>query len=66
VPHGTPGGTSVFNFSPQGGGGFHWFRSQAVDRRGRERRAYLFGIAGRPQPGVNASIQVQVGYTFWK
>ena len=25
VPHGTPGGTSVWNFSPQGGVGIHYF-----------------------------------------
>ena len=39
---------------------------QAIDRRGSERRAYLLGLAGDRNPGVNASIQVQVGYTFWK
>ncbi len=27
VPHGVPGGTSVFNFSPQGGVGLHYFTS---------------------------------------
>jgi lipid A 3-O-deacylase len=66
VPHGLPGGTSVFNFSPQGGGGFHYFTS--------EKRSIDFGIngvhissasLGDKNPGVNASIQVQVGYTFW-
>jgi lipid A 3-O-deacylase len=67
VPHGTPGGTSVFNFSPQGGGGFHYFI--------RPRRSIDVGVnaihissasLGDRNPGVNASIQVQVGYTFWK
>ena len=67
VPHGTPGGTSVINFSPQGGGGFHFFTS--------EKRSIDLGVngvhissasLGDKNPGVNASIQVQVGYTFWK
>lgn len=67
VPHGTPGGTSVFNFSPQGGIGFHYFT--------RQKRSIDLGVnavhissasLGDRNPGVNASIQVQVGYTFWK
>ena len=67
VAHGTPGGTSVFNFSPQGGGGIHYFLSP--------RRSIDLGVnavhissasLGDKNPGVNASIQVQVGYTIWK
>ena len=67
VPHGTPGGTSVFNFSPQGGGGFHWFvapkRSIDVGVNGVHISSASLGDRN---PGVNASVQVQVGYTFWK
>lgn len=60
-------GTSVWNFSPQGGGGIHYFI--------RPRRSIDLGInavhissasLGDRNPGVNASIQVQVGYTFWR
>ena len=67
VPHGTPGGTSVFNFSPQGGGGFHYFL--------RDKRSIDVGVngvhissasLGDRNPGVNASVQVQIGYTYWK
>ena len=67
VPKGTPGGTSVWNFSPQGGGGIHYFI--------RPRRSIDLGVnavhissasLGDRNPGVNASVQVQVGYTFWK
>lgn len=67
VPHGTPGGTSVWNFTPQGGIGFHYFT--------RARRSIDVGLnavhissasLGDRNPGVNASLQVQVGYTFWK
>jgi len=67
VPHGTPGGTSVINFSPQGGGGFHWFvapkRSIDVGVNGVHISSASLGDRN---PGVNASIQVQVGYTWWK
>jgi lipid A 3-O-deacylase len=67
VPHGTPGGTSVWNFSPQGGIGAHYFV--------RPKRSIDLGVngvhissasLGDHNPGVNASIQVQVGYTFWR
>lgn len=67
VPHGTSGGTSVFNFTPQGGGGLHYFI--------RPRRSIDFGVnaihissasLGDRNPGVNASLQFQMGYTFWK
>jgi lipid A 3-O-deacylase len=63
---GIDGGTSVWNFSPQGGGGIHYFF--------RERRSIDLGVngvhissasLGDRNPGVNASVQVQVGYTFW-
>jgi len=67
VPQGTPGGTSVWNFSPQGGGGFHYFTSP--------RRSIDVGVngvhissasLGDRNPGVNGSVQIQVGYTYWK
>jgi lipid A 3-O-deacylase len=67
VPHGDPGGTSVWNFSPQGGIGVHYFL--------RDRRSIDLGVngvhissasLGDRNPGVNASVQIQVGYTFWK
>jgi len=67
VPKGTPGGTSVFNFSPQGGIGFHYFTAP--------RRSIEFGLnavhissasLGDRNPGVNASLQFQLGYTWWK
>jgi lipid A 3-O-deacylase len=67
VPKGVAGGTSVFNFSPQGGGGFRYFT--------RPRRSIDFGVnavhissasLGDRNPGVNASVQFQLGYTWWK
>jgi lipid A 3-O-deacylase len=67
VPEGTPGGTSVWNFSPQGGIGVHYFLH---DKRSIDLGVNAVHISsaslGDRNPGVNASIQVQVGYTFWK
>lgn len=64
---GIDGGTSVWNFSPQGGGGIHYFI--------RDKRSIDLGVngvhissasLGDRNPGVNASVQVQVSYTFWR
>lgn len=67
VVHGTPGGTSVFNFSPQGGFGVNYFL-----RPGRSIYVQGSGVhissasLGDRNPGVNASVQFQIGYTFWR
>jgi lipid A 3-O-deacylase len=67
VPKGVPGGTSVWNFSPQGGIGVHIF---TADKRSIDLSVNGVHISsaslGDRNPGVNASVQVQVGYTFWK
>lgn len=67
VPHGTPGGTSVFNFTPQGGIGFHYF---VKPRRSIDFAANAIHISsaslGDRNPGVNASVQFQIGYTWWR
>ena len=64
---GIDGGTSVWNFAPQGGAGIHFFIGA--------RRSIDLGVSGAHissaslgdrNPGVNASVQVQVGYTFWR
>jgi lipid A 3-O-deacylase len=64
---GIDGGTSVWNFSPQGGFGMHYFlrdkRSIDVNVNGVHISSASLGDRN---PGVNASVQVQVGYTFWK
>jgi hypothetical protein len=67
VVHGTPGATSVWNFSPQGGVGVHWFTSsyRSIDL-GVNAVHISSASLGDKNPGVNASIQVQLGYTFWK
>ena len=67
VQQGTPGGSCVWNFSPQGGGGFHYFiRPQRSIDVGVNAEHISSASLGDRNPGVNASIQVQVGYTFWK
>lgn len=64
---GINGGTSVWNFSPQGGAGIHYFihdkRSIDVGVNGVHISSASLGDRN---PGVNASVQIQVGYTFWK
>lgn len=67
VPHGTPGGTSVWNFEPQGGFGIHYFmRSGRSLDLGVNAVHISSASLGDRNPGVNASVQVQVGYTFWR
>jgi hypothetical protein len=67
VQQGTPGGSCVWNFSPQGGGGFHYFiRPQRSIDVGVNAEHISSASLGDRNPGVNASIQVQLGYTFWK
>lgn len=67
VPHGQPGGTSVFNFTPQFGIGFHYFKNP---RRSIDFAANAIHISsaslGDRNPGVNASVRFQIGYTWWR
>jgi len=66
VVHGTPGGTSVWNFSPQGGIGVQYFvrpnQSLMVEASGIHISS---ASLGDKNPGVNASVQFQIGYTWW-
>jgi hypothetical protein len=67
VPHGDPGATSVWNFSPQGGFGVHYFLRQGRSVDLGVNAVHISSASlGDRNPGVNASIQIQVGYTFWK
>lgn len=67
VPKGQPGGTSVWNFTPQFGIGMHYFLK---DRRSIDLGANAVHISsaslGDRNPGVNASVQFQIGYSWWK
>lgn len=59
--------TSVWNFTPQFGVGVHYFLHQ---RRSVDFGANAVHISsaslGDKNPGVNASVQFTVGYTWWK
>jgi hypothetical protein len=64
---GPNGDASVWNFTPQGGVGFHYF---VKPRRSIDFSANAVHISsaslGDRNPGVNASLQFSLGYTFWK
>ena len=64
---GIDGGTCVWNFTPQGGFGAHYFihPKRSIDL-GVNAVHISSASLGDRNPGVNASIQFQVGYTFWK
>lgn len=66
VPHGLPGGTSVWNFSPQGGLGLHYFlrSGRAITFSGNGVHISSASLGDR-NPGVNGSIMFQIGYTFF-
>lgn len=67
VEEGEPRGTSVFNFSPQGGVGFHYFPKphRSIDL-GLIAEHISSASLGDRNPGVNASLQFRLGYTWWK
>jgi lipid A 3-O-deacylase len=59
--------TSVWNFTPQFGVGFHYF---IKPRRSIDFSANAVHISsaslGDKNPGINASVQFSLGYSFWK
>ncbi len=67
TPHGFPGNTSVWNFTPQAGAGVRYF---VRDRRSIDFQASAIHISsaslGDRNPGVNASLQFQIGYSWWR
>ncbi len=67
VPEGTPGGTSVWNFTPQAGAGLHYFvrNRQAIDFQVSAVHISSASLGDR-NPGVNASVQFQIGYSWWR
>ena len=58
---------SVWNFTPQGGVGLHYF---VKPRRSIDFGANAIHISsaslGDKNPGVNASVQFTLGYSWWK
>jgi lipid A 3-O-deacylase len=59
--------TSVFNFTPQGGVGVHYFTR---DKRSLDAAVNAVHVSssslGDKNPGVNVSLQFSLGYTWWK
>jgi hypothetical protein len=62
-----PGDTSTINFTPQIGGGIHWFRrpSQSIDF-GADCVHHSNASIGNHNPGYNASVFFSVGYSWYK
>ena len=67
VPKGVPGRTSVWNFTPQFGVGAHYFlkNKQSIDIGANAIHISSASLGDR-NPGVNASVQFQIGYSWWK
>jgi hypothetical protein len=58
---------SVWNFTPQGGVGLHYFVApgRSIDFGANAVHISSASLGDR-NPGVNASVQFSVGYSFWK
>jgi lipid A 3-O-deacylase len=58
---------SVFNFTPQGGVGVHYFihPRRSIDFSANGVHISSASLGDR-NPGVNASVQFSLGYTWWK
>ena len=58
---------SVWNFTPQGGVGLHYFirPDRSIDFGANGVHISSASLGDR-NPGVNASVQFSLGYTFWK
>ncbi len=67
VNDGKDGDASVWNFTPQGGVGVHYFVKprQSVDLSANGVHISSASLGDR-NPGVNASVQFSIGYSWWK
>ena len=58
---------SVWNFTPQGGVGLHYFISPTRSIDFGANAVHISSASlGDKNPGVNASVQFSIGYSFWK
>ncbi len=66
-PPNGPRGTSVWNFEPQFGLGIHYFvrPDRAIDFAANAVHISNASL-GDANPGVNATVQFQIGYSWWK
>jgi lipid A 3-O-deacylase len=68
-PYPAPGhlGTSVFNYTPQFGVGAHYFIRPRQSISVSANAVHISNASmGDSNPGVNASVQFSIGYTWWK
>jgi lipid A 3-O-deacylase len=68
-PYPFPGheGTSVFNFTPQFGIGVHYFVRPHASITFAANAVHISNASlGDANPGVNASVQLSAGFTWWK
>jgi hypothetical protein len=65
--NGPNGDASVWNFTPQGGIGFHYFTkpNRSIDFSANGVHISSASLGDR-NPGVNASVQFSLGYSWWK
>jgi hypothetical protein len=65
--NGPNGDASVWNFTPQGGIGLHYFThpNRSIDVSANAVHISSASLGDR-NPGVNASVQFTLGYTWWK
>ena len=60
-------GTSVFNYTPQFGIGVHYFVKPRQSISISANAVHISNASmGDANPGVNASVQLSIGYTWWK
>jgi lipid A 3-O-deacylase len=60
-------GTSVFNYTPQFGLGLHYFVRPHQSISFAANAVHISNASmGDANPGVNASVQFSIGYTWWK
>jgi lipid A 3-O-deacylase len=60
-------GTSVFNYTPQFGLGVHYFVKPRQSISLSANAVHISNASmGDSNPGVNASVQLSIGYTWWK
>lgn len=66
-PPNGPRGTSVWNFEPQFGLGIHYFVKPKQSITFGANAVHISNASlGDANPGVNATVQFQIGYTWWK
>ena len=65
--NGLHGDTSVWNFTPQFGAGAHYFLREGRSLDFAVKAVHISSASlGDKNPGVNASVQFSLGYSWWR